>query len=143
MNKQECLHPNKEIGHHENWEDLEEDLKEGSKEDYKEDDSHPDEKEDEDGNSFAFNTEVSNTSNNHSINNGNANSNHRNSTTTTTNHSTWIQPNDPFPLPGHLGHNWGRCFQNAHNTSTRSSNHSPERDAHLNERSRKPVRSPP
>jgi hypothetical protein len=133
MNKQECLHPHEEADHHDDREDLEEDPEEGSEED-------PDKNEDD--NSFHSNNEVSNTSN-HSNNNGN--SNHRNSTTTANSATTRIQANDPCPLPGHLGHNWGQCFQNKNNTSTRPTRpttHSPERDAHVNEHSRDFHRTP-
>jgi hypothetical protein len=142
MVMQESLDPYQEEDNHKD--DQEGDQKEDQKEDKKEDDHEDSEKdsqpeENKDDNSFvdySSESEVSNTSNN-SNNNGNGNLNRSNSTT---NQSTRIQRNDVCPLPGHLGHNWGQCYQNAPNTSMRPTRtHSPQHDAHMNKCSREPV----
>jgi hypothetical protein len=132
MNRQESLDPYQEDNRKTNQEDLEDDLEQGSDKHSDKDNSHPDEN--KDNNSFTSTAEVSTntttTSNNTS--HGYCNGSHLNG-------SNRIQATDPCPLPGHLGHNWGQCFQNANNSTPRltpRTNHSPERDAQVNERSR-------
>ena len=45
-----------------------------------------------------------------------------------------IQPDDPCPLPGHQGHKWGQCYQNANNPNRKSNNDNNTRDNHANEK---------
>jgi hypothetical protein len=97
MVMQESLDPYQE-------EDLVEDLEQDTEEDAEEDAEEASDS----------SSEVSNNSNN---NTSQGNLNHRN---LTINGSNWIQSNDPCFFPGHLGYNWGQCYQNASNTSMRA-----------------------
>lgn len=68
-------------------------------------------------------------SNNRPNNNGQGNSDRRR-----------IQDSDPCPLPGHAGHTWGRCHQNANNPDRPTRNPTtqrPNRDAHVTERTQR------
>jgi hypothetical protein len=132
MNKQESLDPYQD-NRKTDQEDLKEYLEQGSDEHSNKDNSHPDEN--EDNNSFTSNYEVSTntTTISNNTSHGISNRNHLNG-------SNRIQATDPCPLPGHLGHNWGQCFQNANNSTTRPL---PILITHLNVMTKPPSSSAP
>ena len=68
--------------------------------------------------------------------------NNRGNNSNNNNNNRRIQTGDPCPLPGHTGHTWGECYQNANNpnrnrngNNTRNqNNNNGNRDNHANDR---------
>lgn len=84
--------------------------------------------------------------NNNSGNRGRGNNNNNNNSrqgNSNNGNRQRIQPNDPCPLPGHVGHTWGECFQNANNPNrNQRAQTGTRRESNNNEREQPTDRNP-